>query len=155
MQPVSVDDLHPLSWINGKFTSKTLQCSKQARPRNNGMGLRFYFVNLGKRGCDWWEHWYGKARGKFPNRHSLNYCESIWQECIHELKTKVRDSTGIRYLLIQTINYGSYQSDCVSQMTCRAASSNSKLLGSEGSMVVKLKLKEIERRRSSGLKPLS
>ena len=55
--------------------------------------------------------------------------------------------------LVLTINNASQRSAEVLQMTRRAASGKSKLLGSGGCMVAKLKLKAIDGRAPPGVEP--
>ena len=90
---------------------------------------------------------------KFLDRCKTNNSESIWQERFHRSRTKVKGSKTIRYRRSLNHKLCRLEIGGCYFMTPSASYEKSKSLGSGGSMVARLKLKEIDGRAPPGLEP--
>ena len=94
-----------------------------------------------------------QSKVKFLDLLKTNNCKSICQGCFLWSRTKVRGSKTIRYR--PSLNYKPCWLD-IGRLACSMLSATfekSKLLGSGGSMVARLKLKGIDGRAPPGVEP--
>ncbi len=123
---------------------------------NNEIGLFRYFVGLREEvmiNGDSWGIRIPLSEVKFLDFWKTNYCESIYQGCFHKSRTKVRGSKMIRYH--RSLNHKLCRQGIggVSLRLHQHLMRNHKSLGSGGSMVARLKLKEIDGRAPPGVEP--
>ena len=146
-------------WCTSGFTLKKSGCSQQAIALNisawNNAVLLFFLVSE-------FQFWLTGTTGgiciqqsevKFLDLLKTYKCKSICQGCFLWSRTKVRGSKTIRYR--PSLNYKLCWLD-IGRLACIMLSAifeKSKLLGSGGSMVARLKLKGIDGRAPPGVEP--